>query len=324
MSPPFAIFPTPFAKWSRIAAFFSVQLILVGILAHRFMAMPTPVALNIFVAAFLLAALAIGLGCVAIVVIWRLGRSGAWSATAGILTGLAIFAWPAAYGLIAMNLPAINDVTTDPIAPPRFINLAKQRPKDANPVQYPGAAVAKLQQDHYPDLRPLIVPRKIDETYEIVSSTLKRLRWTIVYEELPQGKGRPGYFEATDRTLILGFYDDIVVRLDGDQRESRIDVRSASRYGRHDFGRNASRVRRLYAELQTQFEQSVPGQERRRRRKPRVEDAVPKRQKGAPAASLAQQKGQGPARQGAQRAPQQKEKLRSRGEGPTRDKRSVQ
>jgi uncharacterized protein (DUF1499 family) len=324
MSPTFALFPTPFAKWSRIVALFGVQLILLGLLLHRFGSLPTPVVLNLFNAAFVVAALAIALGIIAAIVIWRLGRSGTWSAATGVLIGLAIFAWPAAYLPFALSLPQLNDVTTDPLAPPRFITLAKVRPKDANPIAYAGPAVAKLQAEHYPDLRPLMVPRKIDETFEIVRDTVRRLKWTVVAEELPQGKGRPGYIEAVDRTLIVGFYDDVVIRLDGDQRESRIDVRSASRYGRHDLGRNAARVRRLFAELQTQLDQNVPGLERRRRRKPRVEDAVPKRQKGAPAASLAQPSARGPGQPGAQRGQPPKEKLRSKGEAQARDKRPPQ
>ena len=35
--------------------------------------------------------------------------------------------------------------TTDPAAPPRFVNLAKQRPKGANDVRYGGSDVARRQ-----------------------------------------------------------------------------------------------------------------------------------------------------------------------------------
>lgn len=323
MPPTFAIFPTPFAKWSRNTAIFAVQLLVAGVVLHRVLSLPTPVALNIFAAALVLAGVAIGLGGVATVMIWRHGRSGTLSAVAGMLVGLAILAWPVVYLPFALQFPSLNDISTDTISPPRFIGLAKQRPKDANPPAYAGPAVAKLQLGHYPDIRPMLVPRRIDETFEIVSDTMRRMRWTIVGSEQPQGKGRPGYIEATDRTLVIGFYDDIVVRLDGDQRETRIDVRSASRYGRHDLGRNATRVRRFFAELQAQLNQNVPGADRRRRRA-RPEAAVPKRQKGAPAASLARPNARGPAQPSAQRGPQQREKPRSRAEARDRDKRPPQ
>jgi uncharacterized protein (DUF1499 family) len=320
----FAIFPTPFAAWSRAAALFSVQLILVGILLHRLLSLSTPVMLNIFKAAFAGALLAILLGLVAAVLIWRLGRSGASGAATGVVIGALILAWPALYLPFYMGLPPINDVTTDPIAPPRFIALHKQRTKDANSAAYPGAAVARLQAEHYPDLKPIIVPRNVAETFDIVGDTVRRMRWTVVGQELPQGRGRPGYIEAVDRTLVIGFYDDVVIRIDGDQKESRIDARSASRYGFHDLGRNATRVRRLFHELQLQLDSNLPGTERRRRRKPRPEDAVPKRQKGAPVATSARPSARGPAQPGARRAQPPKEKPRSRAESRAPDKRSGQ
>ena len=60
--------------------------------------------------------------------------------------------------------------------------------------------------------------------------------------------------EATDQTMLIGFTDDIVVRVEGSANRSRIDVRSASRYGRFDLGQNATRVRRFLAELQARAE----------------------------------------------------------------------
>ena len=311
-----AIFPTPFAAWSRRVALFSVQLALLGIVLHRFLSLPTPVAINLFATALGGAVVAIGIGLIAFAVIWRHGRSGTWSASAGVLFGLLLLAWPAAYAPVYFSSPALNDVTTDTAVPPRFVALAQQRRKDSNPVLYPGAAAAKLQADLYPDLKPVISPRPAPETYEMVNEVVRRLRWDIAAEQPPQGRGKPGYIEALDRTLILGFYDDVVIRIDGDVRESRIDVRSASRYGEHDLGRNAARVRRLFAEIRTQLETNIAGP--RRKRRPAA--AVPKRLKGAPAAATAQSKSQGRPQSGAQRGQQPKEKLRPRGADQARDK----
>jgi hypothetical protein len=51
------------------------------------------------------------------------------------------------------------------------------------------------------------------------------------------------------RTLIMGFRDDVVVRVRGGEDGSRIDVRSSSRYGSFDFGSNAARVRSLINDI---------------------------------------------------------------------------
>ena len=60
---------------------------------------------------------------------------------------------------------------------------------------------------------------------------------------------RDGFIEAIARTLILGFRDDVVVRVRPTSDGTRIDVRSASRYGRHDLGTNAARVRKLIDDI---------------------------------------------------------------------------
>lgn len=302
-------FPTPFAIWSRRLALFSGQLVLLGIVLHRFASLPTPVAINVFAASFVGAGVAVLLSFVAFVLIWRQGRSGAWSAFAGLVFGLLLFAWPAAYVPTVLALPPIHDVTTDPVSPPQFVALAKQRPTAANSAAYGGAEVAKQQAEAYPDIRPFVLPRSVTETYEIVGEVARRLRWKVANEVAPQGKGRPGYIEAVDRTLVVGFADDVVIRIDGDQREARIDVRSASRFGQHDLGRNATRVRLLFREIEQHMERSAAGDRSLQRRKSRLK-AVPKRPKGSPALSAAQLKSQGRAQQGAQRVPPPKEKQR--------------
>lgn len=323
MNQGFVIFPTPLASWSRWAAFFSAQLMLIGVILHRFAGLSTPVALNLFAASLAGGLLAILLGLMAYVSIWRNGRSGAWSATAGLAIGFAMLAWPAAVLPFYVSLPKINDVTTDTTTPPRFIAVGKERPKGANSVEYGGAEIAKLQASGYPDIRPMIVPRPANETFDALADIVRRMKWKISTEQAPQGRGKPGFIEAVDRTLVLGFSDDIVLRIDGDARESRVDVRSASRYGLHDFGRNATRVRKLFQELQSRLDNGVGGDRLRRRRgSPGL--AVPKRPKGAPVASAAQSKQQGRGQQGSQRAQQQKEKLRSRAEGQARGKRPQQ
>jgi hypothetical protein len=47
----------------------------------------------------------------------------------------------------------------------------------------------------------------------------------------------------------MGFRDDIVIRIAPINQGARIDVRSASRVGTHDFGANASRIRSLLEDI---------------------------------------------------------------------------
>jgi uncharacterized protein (DUF1499 family) len=245
-----------FSDWSPRIALFAGALICMVILLHRLLGMPTPLALNLFVVAFGLAALAVLLGLVALADVWRRGVEGAGWALIGIAFGGGIFAWPASFAQRYLDLPAISEATTDLQSPPRFSALAAARSRSANPPEYPVAKFAPLQQAAYPDLRPLYVNRTSEEAYEIALETAKRLRFDIVAEVPPKGDV-PGRIEAVDRTLVIGFYDDVVIRVGQDGRRSRFDVRSSSRYGEHDLGRNATRVRRVLAELQTRADASV-------------------------------------------------------------------
>jgi uncharacterized protein (DUF1499 family) len=247
------------AAWACRGALFSAALVVTALVMHRLFGLPTPVALNIFKVAFAGAGLALLLGCVACIQIWRQGRGGASLALCGILIGFAICAWPAFYIPSLVTLPEINDVTTDPRAPPPFVALAKFRVSGTNSPAYPGEAFARQQAAAYPDLRPFVVNRSAEEAFELVAEAVRRLKLRVVTEEPPRGRsGWVGTIEAVDRTMIVGFYDDVVIRVEGDQRRSRVDVRSASRYGTHDLGRNAMRVRKILKEVQARLEATVP------------------------------------------------------------------
>ncbi|MEZ5855933.1 MAG: DUF1499 domain-containing protein [Hyphomicrobiaceae bacterium] len=261
------VFRSPMASWSRNVAVFSVQVLIVAMVLHRFLSLGTPVALNLFLAALAGGVVAILLGLAAFVAIWRDGRQGAWRAAIGIGLGLAIIAWPVALIPLYKKSPAIHDITTDTESPPAFAALAAERPAGANAVAYAGAKTAKLQLAAYPDIKPLFVQRSASEAWEIMGETLRGLRWRVVALKEPRGTGRPGIYEAVDRTLILGFSDDVAVRIDGNERSARVDVRSASRYGQHDFGRNAQRVRRLLKAFEARLAATVTATDQPRRRR---------------------------------------------------------
>lgn len=313
-------FSSPLARWSRNIAVFSAQLAVAAILLHRFVSLPTPVALNIFVAALAGAAIAMLLSFGSFVAIWRDGRIGAWSASIGLILGAAIIAWPAGLVPLYRSLPAIHDITTDTTAPPSFATLATVRSGLANAAVYEGPDIARRQLESYPDIRPVIVPRPVGETWEVLGETIKRLRWRVASETPPTANGKPGYFEAVDRTLVLGFYDDIVIRVAAHGTETRVDARSASRYGEHDFGRNAQRIRALSKEFKLRLDETVTGSDRPRRRRGLPEKAVPRRGKGDPVALRGQKQRQGRAQPGSRREQQQTAKQPARAVDRDRDR----
>jgi uncharacterized protein (DUF1499 family) len=53
------------------------------------------------------------------------------------------------------------------------------------------------------------------------------------------------------RTPIMGFREDISIRITADGDDSRVDIRSASRYFDSDLGSNAARVSKFIDDLNT-------------------------------------------------------------------------
>jgi len=300
------------AQWASRIAVFSVGLLVVTLALHRFSAMPTPLALNLFVVGLAGAGLALLVGLVAAAQIWITGDAGAGSATLGVLLALMALGGPLGYAALHYNRPWINDATTDTANPPAFATLA-QRPPGANPVAYPGSAFAELQTKAYPDLRTLVLDRSVEEAFELVEEAVRRLRWRVVAGEppMPPSAGRaaePGLIEATEQTLLVGFTDDVVIRIEGGAKRARIDARSASRFGGGDFGENAARLRRLMAEVRARAEVTPTAAVASRQRTPGgAARALLKRQKARDQQKAESRNARGPGRSDAQRAPARKE-----------------
>jgi uncharacterized protein (DUF1499 family) len=242
----------PLARWSSRIAVFAASLLVVGVVLHRLTSFPTHVAVNLFAVGAAGMGLAVLTGLIALLQIWRRGYAGAGKAAFGVVLPVLMLAWPLTFVPALMNLPRINDVTTDVAAPPRFISLAKLRTAEANPVAYPGERFAEQQQKAYPDLRTFVLDRGVEEAYELVEEIVRKLKWKVAASDPPTVKPlKGGQLEATDLTPVIGFPDDVIVRVEGSATRARIDVRSASRYGHADMGQNAMRVRRFLAELQS-------------------------------------------------------------------------
>jgi uncharacterized protein (DUF1499 family) len=246
------------AVWARWLALFALVATLVSIVVVRSGLLEVYPALATFGGALVLAALAILLAFASFVPIWRDGLRGLGHALTALFIGVALLSYPAYLGLKAYRLPAISDVTTDPIDPPRFETIARLRPRAANRPEYAGLYAATLQRSAYPDIEPLVADVDPKAAYDAAMEVVTRRKWNIVDAREPLARGRDGHIEAVARTLIMGFRDDIVIRIRPDRDGARIDVRSASRYGRHDFGTNAARIRALLADIDDATGAPVP------------------------------------------------------------------
>jgi uncharacterized protein DUF1499 len=252
------------ALWARRIALFSLAATLVAVIIVRSGALEIVPALSTLAGALVLACVAILLSFAAGIVIWKDGSDGLRYTVSAFFIGCALIAYPADLGIRAYHLPAIYDITTDPIDPPRFDAIARLRPRDANPITYAGLYAAEQQHAAYSDIEPDDTTATPQEAYDAAMKVITKRKWRVVDARPPQGPppgvvnartplpvvpARDGIIEAVARTPVLGFRDDVVVRVRATTDGARIDVRSASRYGRHDLGTNAKRVRALIEDI---------------------------------------------------------------------------
>ena len=231
------------ALTARRLAVFSLVATIVSVAVVRFGFLDFKPALATFFGALALAGLSILVGFLAFAAIWQDGSRGMSIILLAFLIDAIILAYPAYTYYQYRKLPAIHDITTDPIDPPRFDALARLRAGDgANPAVYAGLYSAEQQRRAYPDVEPITLEVTPQRAYEIALQVVNRRKWLIIDERPPQPPQRVGRIEAVARTPVMGFREDVSIRIAPDTEGARIDVRSSSRYFEHDLGSNAARI----------------------------------------------------------------------------------
>lgn len=240
------------ASWARNLAVFAVVAVVVSIIIVRFGFLEPKPALATFFGGLAIAALSILFGLAGFAAIWQNGSRGMARILLAFLIDGAILAYPAYLGLQYRKLPAIHDITTDPIDPPRFDALARLRTGDGtNPAVYAGLYSAEQQRQFYPDIEPIELEISVDRAYAIALQLVNKRKWLVIDERAPQPPRRIGRIEAVARSPIMGFREDISIRVVPDGEDSRVDIRSASRYFDSDLGSNAARVKKFIDDLNT-------------------------------------------------------------------------
>ena len=241
------------ARWARRIAVFFLQLLILTAILHRFFGLSTPAATNLVGVSAAGLGLAVLIAIVSLIRIWFGGQTGASNNFAAIVVGLIGLAIPAYFVSKAFLLPELNDIQTSPADPLQFTVLLEERPRDANPLGSPSQEEVQLHAEAYSDIGPIVVDRPAGAVFTVVNEAVKQLGWNVVVNEAP-GESGIGRIEATDSSLIMGFTDDVVVRVKGDDTSAVVDMRSASRYGRSDLGANAERIRAFEDEVNTALE----------------------------------------------------------------------
>ena len=223
------------ARIGRNLGAFSVMLFLIALAFHSFGAADTP--------SFLLAfALALGLGTIAMLfsarafnIVWVQGKRGMADSSLGLCYGSFLWLIPVTIFVLSLGYPQATDVTTQGDMTPDFLIVEGVRPEWAKSVDLDLVTPEPLS-------RPLVTDAPLAEVYDLVLDLIESMHWEIITESAPEEK-KPTFaaIQASAATLF-GFTDDVVIQLTLEDKHTRIDMRSSSRTGPFDLGRNAKRI----------------------------------------------------------------------------------
>jgi len=165
---------------------------------------------------------------------------------------------PLIYGLFWLGFyfsksghPYLSDITTDVETPPSYIHVPLIRRSMENSTFYDAKSV-RTQLEHYPNVKPAFSLLSREEVFDEVLLLVGEKGWEIV-ATYPEA----GVIEATARTPVFGFRDDVVFRVRQEHELSRVDMRSSSRIGDADWGMNASRIKDFMLSLETRLHNQV-------------------------------------------------------------------
>ncbi|MEM9253935.1 MAG: DUF1499 domain-containing protein [Pseudomonadota bacterium] len=139
------------------------------------------------------------------------------------------------------NAPPIHDITTDTVDPPSFVTAAEARGPGTNSLDIKPDFIEQ-QKAAYPDLASIQSPLPAAAALSRAVATATDLGWEVYHQD-----NAAGIVEAVDTTQIMGFKDDVVIRVRADGTGSTVDLRSVSRVGLSDIGANAARIRDFVA-----------------------------------------------------------------------------
>jgi uncharacterized protein (DUF1499 family) len=241
------------AIWSPRFALFAAAVAGIGVALVRTGQVELAAGFAVLAAALSIAFAALVLAITAFVTIWIDGRRGLVLAVWGFLLSVALLGWPGYLAAKAVYFPQLNDISTDIDDPPAF-SRSREAQKERGDRALPDVSpvMRALQRDAYPRVTPLFLELEPEDVFDAVRRAADELGWKVLDSAKPGGRTGIGRLDAVHRTFLFGFADDITVRIKPRAAGTRVDVRSVSRIGRHDFGTNAERIVKFLEEVYAQ------------------------------------------------------------------------
>jgi len=244
------------AGWARRTAVFSAVLLACVWIGHHFGLVEHLAYLWVLAIVALLAAAALIFAAFAFSRLWQYGDLGGRDLTVGALVALLILA---PYGVAAYRVaiyPPLRDISTDQDDPPPLATAAERTP-EMNALAAPTPGERRLQDENYPLVSGRRYALPFDAVVDAVEVVLQRRGWQLA-APVPAADAAQGtlVISARARSFVLELPVDVAIRISSDDDTTLVDMRSASRYGRHDLGDNAARI----VDFLTELDQQINGQ----------------------------------------------------------------
>lgn len=179
------------AAWSRGLGRFALVLAITAALLHRFGVLSLPDTVAVILLASVLAILVVGLSAVGFFMLWQIGARGGKAAFFGAVMAALVLGPVGVAASRYVMLPALHDISTDPIDPPKWLIEPEITPSwlSRSTLATPESRGAQLQA--YPELTGRRYEGAIDRVLLAVQAIVASHKWTLVAslgaDELAQG-----------------------------------------------------------------------------------------------------------------------------------------
>ncbi len=221
------------AIWSRRLGSLALPLTVLPVFLHRDQLITSSDFVLIAAFAAALAAGAVFLAAGAYGRLWVTGDQGWGKATWGLFFGL-VCLLPVGYvAFEASRYPQVVEVTTD-VATPLPLSTAMRVPPSV-------AALREASAARFPNARTRTYPAEATDVFAVVATLVAERGWDVRGRRAPATELDGGQLNAI-ATTVLGFRDEVAIRVAGLPEGSVVDMRSVPLSGFHDLGSNGTRI----------------------------------------------------------------------------------
>ncbi len=275
------------AIWCRRLAVFAIPYFLTTIIMYRLDKLTHSQTIELLGFGFIILILSILFAGRAMVQLWNEGAKGGKKTIFGLSLSLMMLTPFLVFAVQAMRYPPINDVSTNIFSPPDFSakTLDIRRAKGVLPFNDVEAGIDEDEMTDillaYPKIRSRRYPAGPERVYKAISKIVKERSWSITdirgltgatddtkakaeSKKKNTKKSKSAavknsglevapvddiLLDVVSATLFLAFKNDVVIKIISEEENTLVEMRSAGRWGHHDFGENARIIEKFMRDL---------------------------------------------------------------------------